>query len=202
MEKKPYHHGNLEETLIEAGITLISEEGYDHLSLRRIATACEVSHAAPYKHFQNKEELLLAMADHIEIRFSNQLIQSYEGASDKEDGMICMALAYLNFFLENPHYFNFFQRFQGNFRINLNDMNEESGYRPFEVFKNAALHDLSHLPLTKDSQRETIIAMWSVVHGFTAIAVMNGVIYDGDRTLLLKSILNNNLTAGGNHFEK
>lgn len=58
MEKKPYHHKNLKNDLIEKGIELVNKNGINQLSLRKVAQACGVSHAAPYSHFSNKEELL------------------------------------------------------------------------------------------------------------------------------------------------
>ena len=61
MQDKPYHHGNLRNSLIEVGISLIHKEGVEHLSLRRVASLCGVSQAAPYAHFANKEALLDAM---------------------------------------------------------------------------------------------------------------------------------------------
>lgn len=42
-------------------IKLVNTEGLHSFSLRKVATACGVSHAAPYSHFQSKEELLDAM---------------------------------------------------------------------------------------------------------------------------------------------
>lgn len=202
MSKKPYHHGNLEETLIEAGLTLVDQNGLENLSLRRAAAACGVSHAAPYKHFADKEQFVSAMQNYLEERFTEVLTTAYDTAGEPGDAMACMAQAYLEFFLANPHYFSFFQHQQAAGRINLNNLEAASDYRPFEVFKSAALRDLAHLPLNNTGRDETIIAMWAVVHGITSLAVMNGVRYDGSWSTLLLSILNNNLCAGGNHFEK
>ena len=50
MEKKPYHHKNLKNDLIEKGIELVNKNGINQLSLRKVAQACGVSHAAPYSH--------------------------------------------------------------------------------------------------------------------------------------------------------
>ena len=55
--KEHYHHGNLKKELIEVGIKIISEEGFDHLSLRNISKQCGVSHNAIYRHFDNKEQI-------------------------------------------------------------------------------------------------------------------------------------------------
>lgn len=48
MGNKPYHHGNLRDALIKAGLELISTEGEENLSLRKVALKCGVSNAAPY----------------------------------------------------------------------------------------------------------------------------------------------------------
>lgn len=68
--QKSYHHKNLRNELIEKGIRLVNEEGLKAFSLRKAAAACGVSHAAPYSHFQNKEELLEAMQNYITDEFS------------------------------------------------------------------------------------------------------------------------------------
>ena len=46
-----YHHGNLKSKLLEEAVTLISQDGLENLSLRRLATQCGVSHNAIYRHF-------------------------------------------------------------------------------------------------------------------------------------------------------
>ena len=68
-----YHHGNLRQALIDAGIRIINEKGEDNLSLRKVAAACDVSHAAPYAHFKNKDELLEAMKKNVTDRITDEL---------------------------------------------------------------------------------------------------------------------------------
>ena len=56
--KDQYHHGNLKRDLIENAIQIISEYGFEQLSLRNIAKQCGVSHNAVYRHFESKEQLI------------------------------------------------------------------------------------------------------------------------------------------------
>ena len=72
-QRQTYHHKDLRNALIETGIQLVSTEGVNAFSLRKVAAACGVSHAAPYSHFQNKEELLEAMQLFITDKFSKHL---------------------------------------------------------------------------------------------------------------------------------
>ena len=68
-----YHHKNLKEELIEAGITLVAKEGLEGFSLRKVAAVCGVSHTAPYSHFENKDVLLEEMQNYITNGFSEEL---------------------------------------------------------------------------------------------------------------------------------
>lgn len=51
----------LKDRLIIAGMAELRAHGVGDFSLRRVATACGASCAAPYKHFKNKEDLITAV---------------------------------------------------------------------------------------------------------------------------------------------
>ena len=61
-KNSPYHHGDLKNALIQAGVKILSEEGVGGLSLRKVAHEAGVSHAAPYAHFEDKQALLAAIS--------------------------------------------------------------------------------------------------------------------------------------------
>jgi AcrR family transcriptional regulator len=62
MPLKKYHHGDLKNALIEAGIKILSKEGVGGLSLRKVAKQAGVSHSAPYAHFTDKQSLIAAIS--------------------------------------------------------------------------------------------------------------------------------------------
>ncbi|MCA1899503.1 MAG: TetR/AcrR family transcriptional regulator [Chloroflexi bacterium] len=62
MREKKYHHGDLKNALIEAGIKILSEEGTGGLTLRKVAKLAGVSHSAPYAHFADKQSLIAAIS--------------------------------------------------------------------------------------------------------------------------------------------
>lgn len=100
-----FHHGNLEESLINQGISLISELGNTSFSLREVSTSLGVSHAAAYRHFRSKSELIAKIA----MRGFGILTQKLEtiGAQYKSHlnsykTLMDLGVAYIDFGVENP----------------------------------------------------------------------------------------------------
>ncbi len=60
--KEKYHHGNLQETLLQAATNMIEQDGIENLSLRKLALSIGVSRTAAYHHFKDKNDLLCAVA--------------------------------------------------------------------------------------------------------------------------------------------
>ncbi|WP_420876671.1 TetR/AcrR family transcriptional regulator, partial [Streptomyces niveiscabiei] len=61
-ENRPYHHGDLRSTLLRSAEHTLREKGAAALSLRELARTAGVSHAAPSRHFKDKQALLDALA--------------------------------------------------------------------------------------------------------------------------------------------
>jgi len=182
MINKPYHHGNLRNSLIENGIVLINQEGIKHFSLRKVAALCGTSHAAPYSHFQNKEELLKTMQDHVTEQIMeglNNTIKSYPNPNDPYL-LIQLGKFYVMFFIKNPHYFPFLF-VQPGVEINLSMKEDETkNFPPFELFKTTAFPVLREIGIPEEKLKDSIISMWATVHGLASIATMKNVYYDED----------------------
>jgi AcrR family transcriptional regulator len=61
-QNRRYHHGNLRQALLDQATVALREGGVDDLSLRELARAVGVSHAAPRRHFPDRQALLDALA--------------------------------------------------------------------------------------------------------------------------------------------
>lgn len=189
MGNKPYHHGNLRDALIKAGLELISTEGEENLSLRKVALKCGVSNAAPYAHFHSKDEFIAAIQQHIMDLFTSTLEQTVEMYADTPNLLSVLGTAYVKFFYKNPLYFDFlFSR--KNIRINLSlDCMGEKEPLPLKILKQAAMQTFSKVDMPDPVIQNKIIAMWALVHGLSAIATMPNVEYDKDWETRIEDII-------------
>lgn len=96
---------NLREALILAGIEEINTHGANNFSVRRVAEACQVSSAAPYKHFKDKKEFIAVIIDYVNEQWAIAQEQVLEKCGDNvREQMVEVAVRYIEFLMENPYY--------------------------------------------------------------------------------------------------
>lgn len=167
METKPYHHGDLRKALLETGIEFINEYGEEKLSMRKIAEKCGVSNAAPYAHFKDKDDFKNAMQSHIMDSFMDSLLICTDECRDDTQILSELGVCYVMFFHRDPLYFDFlFSR--KNVQIRLSSENDDNP--PFQLFRTTAEKVLSGMGMSEKNIRYKTIAMWSLVHGLSAIS--------------------------------
>ncbi len=191
MAADSYHHGNLRNALIETGIELINREGLEKLSLRKVAALCGVSQAAPYSHFKNKEDLLMAMQEYVTDQFMVELNNAAASCADSSDpyGLILMGKAYVAFFIDNPQYFSFlFSQPVVTVDLSLED-DASHNFPPYELVKKTVLAVFGKSAMTEEKLQDTIIALWAAVHGLASIATMKNVRYDKDWKAKIEDII-------------
>lgn len=99
-----YHHGNLKETLLRAAERMIDADASRSFSLRELAREADVSHAAPYKHFAERGELVLALAERWMAAFVDEQ-QRVSGRRDARDNLLAIGVAYVRYAHAHPSRF-------------------------------------------------------------------------------------------------
>ncbi|MCP3012463.1 TetR/AcrR family transcriptional regulator [Nocardiopsis dassonvillei] len=100
--QRPYHHGNLRSAILDAAARQLREHGADQLSLRDLAREVGVSHAAPRRHFADRQALLDALAEAGFVRLGEALRTALAEAGDAFDVRVHRAvLAFARFATEN-----------------------------------------------------------------------------------------------------
>ncbi len=102
MSERPYHHGNLRAALLVEAERTLREQGIGQLSLRDLARQAGVSHAAPRRHFADRQALLDALAEAGFLRLGDELRAAIETAGDDyETQLRGAATAYVRFATQN-----------------------------------------------------------------------------------------------------
>src|SRR5579875_2722959 len=103
MADRPYHHGHLRDTLLAEAERTLREQGVEQLSLRDLARQAGVSHAAPRRHFADRQSLLDALAGAGFTRLASEVAAAIEGAGpDFRARLRATGAAYVRFATEDP----------------------------------------------------------------------------------------------------
>lgn len=103
VSRRPYHHGALRKTLIDAAADFVDHEGAENLSLRNLARSNGVSQTAPYRHFRDKEALLTAVAAQSFAKFADALQLSADEDTSRSHGLFGMGRTYFELALKRPN---------------------------------------------------------------------------------------------------
>jgi AcrR family transcriptional regulator len=103
---KSYHHGNLRTELLEAAEAQLAEAGAEALSLRALARKVGVSQTAPYRHFQDKSDLLGALATRGYTKLLQQLeLARLRAGDDPVPQLYAFAHSYVTYAVNNRDVF-------------------------------------------------------------------------------------------------
>ncbi|MEV5952735.1 TetR/AcrR family transcriptional regulator [Streptomyces sp. NPDC051987] len=101
-QSRPYHHGDLRAALLASAERTLRERGSAALSLRELARDIGVSHAAPGRHFKDKQALLDALARTGFERLNEALDAADLPDTALEPRLTALARAYVTFAVTNP----------------------------------------------------------------------------------------------------
>lgn len=104
-KKSTYHHGNLREALILASMEIVAREGVDRLTMAQAAKSVGVSSGAPYRHFQNREELLREVSAAVSSRLNRNLAEASQSAPTPADAFLEAGIAFVAWAAKNPRWF-------------------------------------------------------------------------------------------------
>ena len=101
-DERPYHHGQLRTALLDAAERRLRTHGADQLSLRDLAREIGVSHAAPRRHFPDRQALFDALAEAGFGRLDTTLRTALAGSDEDFASRVRATMtAYTRFATEN-----------------------------------------------------------------------------------------------------
>lgn len=168
---RAYHHGALAEAMVDEALGAVREHGADHVSLRAIAQALDVSPSAAYNHFADKDALLAAVGQcglaALDERMA-RVLAAHPGDSDEAARARFAGLgrAYIAFAVEEP---NLFRLVFGPICAETHMGPESSG--PYAKLVDA-LDDLDRRGLLVAGARDGLdVTVWGATHGIASLII-------------------------------
>lgn len=174
---RPFHHGNLAPALVEAALALLDETQDWDFSLREVARRAGVSHNAPYKHFPEKRDLLAAVAARGFETLAERTLSSLEGLTDARARVLACGRVFVARGIANPALYRLM------FSAVLTSPEagrpaiEKAAAAKARAIVDATLADAVRsgaFPSSMAESREAAaasLAMWSILHGLTMLAI-------------------------------
>jgi AcrR family transcriptional regulator len=174
---RPYHHGNLASALVDAALALLDETQDWDFSLREVARRAHVSHNAPYKHFPEKRDLLAAVAARGFEALAESTLSSLEGLTDARARLLACGRAFVARGIANPALYRLMFS-----AVLTSPAAGRPAIEKVAAAKARAIIDATIaeavrsgvFPSSMANPREgaaASLAMWSILHGLTTLAI-------------------------------
>jgi AcrR family transcriptional regulator len=159
-----YHHGDLQNALITAGLEILAKEGDEALSLRKVARRAGVSHAAPYRHFADKEALLFAIAEEGYQKLREKMQQAaMRFPAEPHRQLIESGWAYIQFALQNPSHLRVMFRAYGEENV---DSVDSFGFLVGIIKSGQAVGSIA-----PGEPQQLALTAWATVHGLALLLI-------------------------------
>jgi AcrR family transcriptional regulator len=172
-ERRARQKADLRRAILDAARTLFAEEGFDAVSMRKIAEKIEYSPTTLYLYFQDKREILAALI----VEGFELLRARVEGVEipDPVERLRASLRCYVAFAFEQPHYYALmFQLTDGGEEKGLPHLAEimEAGAAAFEIIRSCVRDGQESGQFRTDIPEPMLShAVWAHIHGVVALGL-------------------------------
>jgi AcrR family transcriptional regulator len=150
---------------------MVKEDGWQSLSIRRIADAIEYSVPVIYDHFENKEAILLEFGKEGFGLLIKKLQQAKKKSDDPAGQLRLMADAYWNFAFKNNEYYQLM------FGVGIECCETDKCIPEESAFRQLVMEPISAI-LARNNRKGINACLkyhtfWSVMHGLISIKMMS-----------------------------
>jgi AcrR family transcriptional regulator len=168
----PYHHGNLRDALVGAGVELAAKQGPDAVTLRAVSREVGVSHNAAYRHFTDHDDLLRAVSARAMTGFAQLMATRVAAAATGRSKAAAAARleacgrAYVEFAVTSPGLF------RTAIALSLGAVEPDADVPHPYAQLSARLDEMLAVGVITAARRQNAeIAAWSAVHGFSMLVL-------------------------------
>lgn len=169
-----YHHGDLRNALIIAAAELIEEKGSLDFAMVDAARRANVSSAAPYRHFEDKDALLRAVSEVAFLALDEVAHQAMSLAPYGSSAcLIAQGKAYITFVTDHPAFYDLMWGDLGLRKRNIEAIElQTSG---FNLLVGSVTAWCEQAGLTHYDPLELAVKFWAMAHGLACLTMNDNI---------------------------
>lgn len=168
VERRERERQEVRDKILEAARELLVKEGYERMTMRRIAEAIEYTPTTIYHHFKDKEEVVLTLCQQDFARLLEAL-QAVPPSADPLAAMRNLGLSYARFALSYPNHYRFMFMTPAKPEHVLTEA--DAGWQAFGVVR-AAVAAAAERGLLRPGPIDTFAqVLWASIHGAVTLLI-------------------------------
>ena len=172
-DRKARERKKMEELILNAAMKLFLDDGYNNVTIRKIAKAIEYSPATIYLYFKDKDEIFFTLQK-IAFEKFHDLQNSIQVIEDPTERLTAHGWSYIKFALENHEYYDLMFIMNDPIKKLTCPEDWQIGISSYELLKKN-VRECMEAGVMKVADVETAsFAIWSFVHGLVALVIKRG----------------------------
>ncbi|MCP4228986.1 MAG: TetR/AcrR family transcriptional regulator [bacterium] len=168
-ERKEREKREMERSILDAAMKLFVEDGYEKVSIRRIAEEIEYSPATIYSYFEDKDEILYRLHEEGFEKLI-ELQKAVQSIADPMQRLHKRSEAYVDFGINNPQYYELMFIMTAPM-CKVKDDDWGCGCESFGILK-ADIRDCAEAGLLEIEDLDIAAAtIWSLCHGLVSLII-------------------------------
>lgn len=167
-ERRAREKASIREDILDAARTLFVKEGYEHVSMRKIAEKVEYAPGTIYLYFRDKAEILERLCEETFAKLAQKMQAINADPSNPLDGLRRGLRTYVQFGIDNPHHYivTFVQAKQI-----PPEHQPKAGQQCFDNLRGAVRRCVEAGQLNCEDVEEVAQALWAGAHGVTTLLI-------------------------------
>jgi AcrR family transcriptional regulator len=172
-ERKERDRKKMVDLILNAAMKLFLEDGYNNVTIRKIAKVIEYSPATIYLYFTDKDEIFFTLQKRAFTKF-HELQKSVLVIKDPVERITAQGWSYIKFALENKEYYDLM--FIMNDPVRKIQCQDDiiMGMHSYEILKKNVKDCMDAGAMKLNDVEIVSFAIWSFVHGIASLVIKRG----------------------------
>jgi len=190
-ERRAREKKELRQEILDAARDLFVHEGYENVSMRKIADKIEYSPTTIYLYFQDKADLLDCICEETMSRLVRKQTVLEQTVEDPLERLRRGLRAYIEFGLKHPNHYKVTFMMLQPVAENANCRSRDMGKQAFNHLRTTLALCVERHFLEVADIEVSAQALWAVIHGVTSLLITHTKFPWADRERLIETVIEN-----------